>query len=95
MIIVRDLIIVSGGLGYHLLIGPFEPAPSGISKLNTLAQLVLVVAVMFDRGVLPLYGWMLTGLVYLVLLTTVASGLHYVVIWGRRALQDERARRPG
>jgi cardiolipin synthase len=95
MIIARDLTIVSGGLGYHLLIGPFEPAPSRISKLNTLAQLVLVVAVMFDQGVLPLYGWMLTGLVYLVLLTTVASGIHYVVIWGRRALQGGRAHRAG
>jgi cardiolipin synthase len=95
LVIARDLIIVSGGLGYRLLIGPFEPAPSRISKLNTLAQILLVVVVMFDQGVLALDAWMITGLVYLVLFTTTVSGLSYVVTWGRRALAAGRAGRAG
>jgi cardiolipin synthase (CMP-forming) len=85
-VIARDLVIVFGGLGYHLFVGRFDPAPSALSKLNTLAQITLVLAVMLQQSVLPLPSWMLTGLVYLVLVTTVASGLHYVVTWGWRAV---------
>lgn len=87
----RDLVIVAGGIAYHLRFGPFQPQPSRISKLNTTAQIALVLAVMFDRGVHRIGTVPLAALTDAVLVTTVASGAGYVWVWGRRALLAARA----
>lgn len=83
----RDIVIVSGGLAYNLWIGPVQPEPSGASKANTLAQLVLIVVVLVGQA----FGWHLQPLVTavgaLVLVTSVVSGLDYVIRWSARALQ--------
>ncbi len=81
----RDLIIVAGALAYHFLIGRFELAPTWLSKANTLMQIVLVMAVMLDRAVPGVPAPVLVSLIYGVLLTTVLSGVDYMIIWGRRA----------
>lgn len=87
VVIGRDIIIVSGGLSYHFLIGPVEPEPSFLSKCNTLAQIVCVIAVLCTAAV----GWPPAVLVFVttmvVLVTSVASGIDYVVRWGRRAIR--------
>jgi cardiolipin synthase len=90
-VVTRDVIIVLGGLAYHMLVGRLQLAPANISRLNTLAQLLLVVVVMLDRSIAPLPHWVVAALIYLVLLTTIASGLNYVVVWGQRALVEGRA----
>ena len=52
------------------------------SKLNTVAQILLVLAVMFSAAVRPLpYLWM-DVLLYSVLVTTIWSGFDYVWRWG-------------
>jgi cardiolipin synthase (CMP-forming) len=85
LVIGRDLVILAGAILYHALIERVEAAPSVISKLNTLSQLLLVMAVLFNYGaqVLPA-GW-LDVLVYAVLATTLLSGIDYVWTWGWRA----------
>lgn len=90
-VVARDVIIVLGGVTYHLLVGRFQLHPTNVSKLNTLAQLLLVVVVMLDRSIAPLPHWVVAALIYLVLLTTIASGLNYVMVWGQRALAEGRA----
>lgn len=102
IILGRDLIIVVGGVLYRLLYGPFEMAPSLLSKANTAAQLVALVMIMislcnfgdlslFCRQVVWPYGlWILAAL-------GVTSGLHYVATWSYRAAvhQRRRGRSPG
>lgn len=81
----REIIIVSGGVIYHYTIGTYEFLPSRISKLNTFLQLILIVSIMFNLSyvIVPL-KW-LDGLVLAVCLTSFASLIDYIWVWGRRA----------
>jgi cardiolipin synthase len=85
LVILRDLLIVSGAVSYHLLIERLEAAPLMISKLNTLVQLMLVCAVIVHYGMIPLPEILLTGLIALTAITTVWSGSAYVRQWSQRA----------
>lgn len=85
LVVLRDVVIVSGAISYHLLIERFEATPLPISKLNTLLQLMLVLAVMVNCGVTVLPAGLLQGLIALTALTTVWSGFAYVWRWGWRA----------
>lgn len=84
-VILRDFVIVVGATIYHHLYGPFVGEPTLISKVNTVAQILLVVLVLFNSGVVPLPAGLIEALIYLVLTTTVASGLGYVFIWCQKA----------
>jgi cardiolipin synthase len=86
LVLARDVIIVAGAVAYHNLVGPLQAAPSTISKLTTLAQILLVLSVLVDD--LPevaLAPWYLTGMLWLTAAATVLSGVHYVVVWSVRA----------
>ncbi|MEI2741757.1 MAG: CDP-alcohol phosphatidyltransferase family protein [Candidatus Competibacter sp.] len=83
--IFRDAVIIAGAVSYHLLIERVRGDPLLISKLNTLVQLTLVFAVIFNYGVFPLPRGVLTGLIDLTALTLIWSGAAYVWQWGRRA----------
>ena len=85
VVILRDLVIISGALVYHFRIERLEAEPTKLSKLNTVAQILLVLAVMFSAAVQTLpYLWM-DVLLYSVLVTTLWSGIDYVWRWSRRA----------
>ncbi len=92
-IILRDLVILAGAITYHLVIEQFEAAPTRLSKLNTLMQILLVLVVVAHHGVWPLPAALQQALVWLTLLTTVSSGVHYVWVWSRRAAGISR--KPG
>ncbi|MDH3871844.1 MAG: CDP-alcohol phosphatidyltransferase family protein, partial [Gammaproteobacteria bacterium] len=85
LVILRDLVIVTGAIVYHMRIEQLEAEPSLVSKLNTFTQIMLVLAIMFTQvfGELPAL-WM-DMLLYSVLVTTVWSGFDYVWTWGRKA----------
>lgn len=85
VVVLRDVIIFAGALTYHLWIETLNAEPSVISKLNTVGQILLVVAVIFSQGVTTLPPAWLDTLVYVVLATTVLSGIDYVWTWGWRA----------
>jgi len=86
-VIFRDLVILTGGVLYHYLIEDVVPAPTLVSKLNTLVQIVLVVAVIGNAGPVPLPPAVTDTLVWACLATTVVSGIMYVSIWGHMALR--------
>lgn len=86
LVILRDLVIVSGAIVYHLRIERLEAEPRPASKLNTFTQIMLVLAVMFSLGIQELPALWMDVLLYSVLLTTLWSGLDYVWIWSRRAM---------
>ena len=85
LVILRDLVIVTGALVYHYRIEELEAEPSMISKINTVTQIVLVLAVVLDKGLIALPGLLITALIWAVVLTTIASGVNYVWVWSRRA----------
>ncbi len=84
-VIIRDMVIVTGGIVYYTHIEKVSAEPSLISKLNTLAQITLVLLVMFSEGVLGLPPSLIEFMVWMVLATTILSGMYYVWVWGRRA----------
>jgi cardiolipin synthase len=92
-VVTRDVVIVSGAITYHLLIGRVEMAPSRLSKLNTGLEFLLLASVLaIGAGHLDGGGWwhvlLLTTLVVIVL-----SGAHYVFTWSRKAAEARRAQR--
>jgi cardiolipin synthase len=94
LVVGRDLAIVAGAVAYHNLIGPFDAAPSAVSKATTAMQIgfVLLVLVALAAGV-DLPRWLRAILVAATAALTAVSGLHYIVVWSRRARQALRARK--
>ena len=94
LVVGRDLAIVAGAVAYHNLIGRFDAAPSGLSKLTTAVQLGFVLS-----ELLRLSHWIDTPgavratLIAITALVTLASGLHYIVVWGARARRTLAARK--
>ena len=82
-IILRDLVIVAGAIAYHLVTHQLEMRPTWLSKINTTAQIALALAVILDQ-VMPIAEIVTVALIGAVLVTTVASGLDYVIEWSRR-----------
>lgn len=90
----RDALIIGGYLIYTSLYGAVRMNPSRLSKFNTLAQISLVVAVLVQRAANLPIAPLAEALIYLVLLTTVASGAHYLWVWiVRKAVEPAGGRR--
>jgi cardiolipin synthase (CMP-forming) len=80
----RDLTIVGGALLEHTLTRSFKSKPMMVSKINTTLQIALAGLVLARLG-LGFDDWGLTGaLVLAVAITTVLSGLTYLIEWTRR-----------
>jgi cardiolipin synthase len=92
LVILRDLVIMTGAASYYFLVEPFDPNPTLVSKLNTLLLLVLILATLCDRGLVALPPWSLQALTYCAGLSTVVSGAGYVRDWSSRARQRWLAR---
>jgi cardiolipin synthase len=85
LVIFRDLTIMGGALYYHFSVEAVDANPSLISKLNTLLQIILVLAVVTDAGPLPLPQLLLDALIWGTVLTTLSSGALYVWVWTYKA----------
>lgn len=85
MVIIRDVVIVTGATVYNFRVARFEAQPTFISKINTVAQILLVLLVM----VMQASQWSdvrwINGFIGVVAVTTIWSGIDYVRIWSRRA----------
>jgi len=92
VVILRDLVILFGALTFKRLFGPLRGAPTAVSKVNTLCQIVFCLAVVATAA----SGWpgtaALNALGALVLLTTAVSGIDYTLIYSRRAARVTRER---
>jgi cardiolipin synthase len=84
-IVCRDLIIVGGTVAWHFRFGRVEMAPSIAGKLNTFLQICMIFLVLVQAsGMAGISSWF-PLVFFLVFLTTVISGIHYIVTWGYRA----------
>lgn len=88
VVLARDVIIVSGGLAYHYLLGQFELTPLWSSKINTALQILLVFAVIVQQQWWPALEPAITVGVWMVLTSIIISGTEYVLVWGIRAWQQ-------
>jgi cardiolipin synthase len=91
--VARDVVIGVGAGIYKWLFGPLEGRPTVPSKLNTLVQLLYVIAVVWQAAFDNLPPWLVLSLGALVLVTTVVSGVDYVATYIRKAVAVSRARR--
>jgi cardiolipin synthase len=90
--VARDAIIVAGALLYRLCIGPLSVRPSIVSKFNTLCQAAFIMAVVGREQFSMPPQWVATVLGALVFATVTVSGIDYLLIYGRRALNLTRPR---
>jgi len=85
IILLKDIVIVSGALIYHYWIAPYEFSAILLSKINTFLQiffvLVAVAKLQFDQ--LP--NSIVYGLMYGMMFTTLGSMLNYIWVWSLKA----------
>jgi len=91
--VLRDVVIGVGAAVYKWRFGPLEGRPTVPSKINTLVQLVFVIAVVWNAAFHDLPDTAILGLGALVLVTTVVSGIDYVLTYTRKAIAVSRGRR--
>ncbi len=91
----RDIYIVAGAYYYHYRLGPYQMHPSYFSKFNTFVQILLVFAVLLHAGHQVLSENVIQGLVWLTFFTTIGSGIHYTLVWGKKfRLEMEKRKNP-
>lgn len=93
--VLRDVVITAGAIIYKSLYGygELQGRPTAISKLNTLCQIIYLLLVVAARAgeFAPQIATTILGA--LVFVTTVVSGLDYVITYSRRAIEVSRRRR--
>ena len=86
LVVFRDLVIVGGALLFWLLTRSLTMQPLMISKVNTVAQIVLAAVMLGSLGLgVAIDRLIIETLVYAVAATTLLSGGRYVMVWTRRA----------
>ncbi|MGB5132730.1 MAG: CDP-alcohol phosphatidyltransferase family protein, partial [Steroidobacteraceae bacterium] len=90
--VARDVIIGVGAWVYKELFGPVDGRPTLPSKLNTLVQILFVIAVVGRAADPAVPEWLIVSLGGLVFVTTIVSGVDYIVTYVRKAMAVSRAR---
>ena len=93
LIIGRDLMIVLGASIYRMSIGQFDARPSVLSKINTAAQILVLLLLMTAQLREMDLSLLLTSEAYvfcvlMLAVLSIASGLHYALIWFARFRLD-------
>ncbi len=91
LVVFRDVMIIGGFLLIQTIAAPRRYDPLYISKINTAAQIALVGFILARRGIGADANLLTVVLVFTVALTTVLSGLSYLVRWGRILAHTEQA----
>lgn len=91
--VLRDVTITAGAITYNALYGFPHGNPTVISKINTLCQIVYLLLAVAAKACEWQPDVALIILGALVFVTTVVSGLDYVVTWSRKAIEASRRQR--
>ncbi len=84
-VVARDVLIGLGALTFRVWFGPLRGRPTVLSKLNTGAQLGYVMMVLLHAAAALPPDEVVDACALITLATTVASGVHYVLSFARRA----------
>lgn len=90
-VVLREAVVVSGALLYHLLVERLPIAPTFLSKVNTLTQIIVILTVLGHLAAGPLSDELIMAGFTMAFVTTVGSGVDYVVRWSVRAVQMGRS----
>lgn len=94
IVVLRDLVIITGALCYRLFIGRYQMAPSIWGKANTLVQLLFIFIVIVQQ-IKPLFSPSLMQFATLMVIgLALISGGNYVTVWSRKALDNARRQPP-
>ena len=85
LVLARDVVIVTGGVLYHYLLGQFKLLPLWSSKINTLLQLLLVLFIIWQQYTGAMNDKWATFGVSVVAVSVLISGAEYIFVWGRKA----------
>ncbi|CAN5203261.1 CDP-alcohol phosphatidyltransferase family protein [soil metagenome] len=94
LVVSRDLFIVAAVVLSWMIGQPIEVKPLAVSKINTVAQIVLAAFVLGDLALGSGLDVVRMGLIYLVAALTVASAGAYLVDWVQHMGGIERPHRP-
>ncbi len=86
LVIGRDVVIVLGALAYHAVRGRYDMAPSGLGKFSTFLQILFALLVLMQQVYPLLPSQAVFAFLVVVVVGTIASGAHYVYVWGSKAL---------
>ncbi len=92
LVVFRDVMIIGGALVLLTATGSIGVRPLYVSKINTAAQITLVMAVLAELGLGFDVKSGVDVLTYLVAATTVLSGGGYLITWARLMARAEGAR---
>jgi cardiolipin synthase len=83
LVVSRDIMIVTAVMLSWLIGKPVALKPLAVSKLNTVAQILLALVVLASLGFAFDAGWLIQGLTALVAILTLASVVIYIIEWMR------------
>jgi cardiolipin synthase len=89
--VARDVLLGTGAICYRLWFGPLRGRPTVMSKINTGAQMLYLLAVIVASAVGLPPREVLAALAVIVVLTTIASGIDYTSRFVRRAFEAAAA----
>jgi len=92
LVVSRDILIVGGAILFQTLTHSLKPEPLMVSKLNTLAQIVLAAVTLGGLALDASWHMAIMLLVWAVAVTTLASGAGYIIQWSRRLATMEQGR---
>lgn len=95
MAVSRDILIVGGIILAYILGNPVEVRPLWVSKMNTVAQIVLITLILTERCGVTVLTPLLAICVIAVAALTVASAAAYVVEWVRHMAAGPSAQGEG
>ncbi|MBF0414930.1 MAG: CDP-alcohol phosphatidyltransferase family protein [Magnetococcales bacterium] len=88
IVVTRDMVIIIGAVVFQVLTGTLRIEPLSISKINTLLQILFIIVVLYgDLFVQP--SWIFSVILSMVTVTTILSGVSYILIWTRKAVEIE------
>jgi len=83
LVVSRDIMIVTAVMLSWLIGKPVALKPLAVSKLNTVAQILLALVVLSSLGFAFDADWAIQGLTGLVAILTLASVVIYIIEWMR------------
>lgn len=92
LVVWRDVLIIGGAMLYQTLTQRLKMEPLLVSKVNTLAQIILAAVVLATQAMGVTHETVYDVLIVIVALTTTVSGGSYVVGWIRKAATMEERR---
>ncbi|MCF7821372.1 MAG: CDP-alcohol phosphatidyltransferase family protein [Mariprofundaceae bacterium] len=87
-VIFRDVIIVVGAIAYEMVTHSLKMEPSMVSKVTTFMQIVYVVTLLLHMAS-PLEEIWIERVMWATFVITCISGLHYLLVWTRKAVTEE------